>query len=843
MDLDAWLIRALDAQDRGVPLPAQTTDQAFVPTTTRPQKRKSGTGPDGKPMPTRGRGVRAARRKTANPGRRGRRRAKCEGITDCPYEDNPLKNFKQIPIRWCSPSLSPVQDSYMLSDDESVDEGVTNGLSGAENDSRHYLDVLYEDGVEVRKAFDAELEDMALEKRRLAKKKKDKKGKMAKKLKDVQAEGTVEFTGISTGAERRRREYDLSMSLCRKREVMPMATVLRRSGMKSEYYYLGSKLDPKDGLSGLSQTKMPWMKAQQGSAASRVKENKARMKQLVDQMNASAAPPRQHHHQKQQEAAEEQSALPGGTRERSSSPPVKRMWPGRDPEAKSLRRSSSSFSSSSSSSSSSFSSSSSSSHSDVSSFSRIASHSTHRDAFFDDDAASEPSSSCSKDECRRSAPIWDASKRYPEILDPENWLKEEEPLYSDSEDTFEQFKQDYEKYKAKDRVGVSFWEELRRDIPSFGFDRAREEKFYVGYDENGQEVRYRDEKFMEKRIRDSQVLEYQAECRLLLDEQEEQAKQQEEVQEQADAERKDVSYVGKKLSVQWKHGYEGIPVYMKKVWLKDGEPECELGIRTERGVKWRDQEDLAPHQGQDDKAKVTNTKNQSDVHKEVIKLVKKVRLTDAKKRKEEDTWRRQFGDYKGVSAWTEGLILGGGELDQEFGNNLASDGLEDDFLNNFGDDNFEEDLKQWNDGELDDAAASDTEKRNLQKEEHFEFDGKFLSDDETDEEEDDDKDSLMAVLKTVPKFETVKKTERVCKKKDERYWARYLKKKKEKNRKERQEEAERCRQVIFSKSVEFQKQEKERKRNENKRRMLDDLKHLNNGLHELLEDITDEEQE
>ena len=76
-------------------------------------------------------------------------------------------------------------------------------------------------------------------------------------------------------------------------------------------------------------------------------------------------------------------------------------------------------------------------------------------------------------------------------------------------------------------MGAPFWEEVRRSVPSYGLDRAREEKFFVGYDEDGREVRYTDERFIDRRIRESQVLQYQAECRRLLREHEERVKEKE----------------------------------------------------------------------------------------------------------------------------------------------------------------------------------------------------------------------------------------------------------------------------------------------------------------------------
>ena len=66
---------------------------------------------------------------------------------------------------------------------------------------------------------------MAFQKRRLAKKKKNKKAikpKKTKKVKGVQAEETIKFTGISADVQQRRQEYELIMSLCRKQKVMLM---------------------------------------------------------------------------------------------------------------------------------------------------------------------------------------------------------------------------------------------------------------------------------------------------------------------------------------------------------------------------------------------------------------------------------------------------------------------------------------------------------------------------------------------------------------------------------------------------------------------------------------------
>ena len=302
-----------------------------------------------------------------------------------------------------------------------------------EKDSRNHLDAFFEEQMVVREAYDFALKTKMQENKRLVKGKKKGEGE--------KAEENFSFTGISAGEQRRQLEYEESVRLGRKREMIPMATAVRRppeetrcGGMNYEYRFLGSKLDLFDGLSCDPQTtRLLGTKAQKGSPATRVRWSKAWMKQLVDEMDASTAPPSE----TQQEAVQEQSAPSESTRGRSPSQRdkcAKRKWSVRDPSrgrgpnsSKRLRRCRSSSADSSTSSSA----------CDVSSISSDASRSPLHDVFSDDEAAIYSSSSssdsdCSKEEEQRSAPTWDAFERYPDILEPENWQKEEEPLGLDA---------------------------------------------------------------------------------------------------------------------------------------------------------------------------------------------------------------------------------------------------------------------------------------------------------------------------------------------------------------------------------------------------------------------------
>ncbi|KAG0729659.1 hypothetical protein GWK47_029873 [Chionoecetes opilio] len=282
-------------------------------------------------------------------------------------------------------------------------------------------------------------------------------------------------------------------------------------------------------------------------------------------------------------------------------------------------------------------------------------------------------------------------------------------------------------------------------------------------------------------------------------------------------------------------------VELKNVAMKDEQLVCVVGNRSPRGgTKRRHQESEAPHQGK--RAKVT-TMSQSDVHRKILLLAKKMRLA---RRRRHGGHKGRCGAHNDPGAWKEG------------GGDLVQDGFGDDFEDTVGDDNLEEDLREWNVSESGDAGKKNVEKElrlHSEEEELLELDGKFLSDDETykthtieeeendDEDEADDGDGLMAILKTVPKPQTISKTKRV-KSTNNRARARRLsdmeerkRLMKEKKRKLKQVEEERYRHVMFSQTLEFQQQEAERKKQAEGERMLRDCDDLDGQFRQLLDDL------
>ncbi|MPC29728.1 hypothetical protein E2C01_022976 [Portunus trituberculatus] len=848
--LDAWLSKALDARDRGLPIP-EAHNKPLLPTAV-PYKREWGGPLNEKPTSKRSRSVRTTVPLESQRKVRGKiaisrqqQTGRARKLKDCPYKENPLRNFKQIPIKQGGTSLSLIETS-VLTDDESIDEGEKDVADSQWRDACHPLEALCEDQIMAGEALDAAMKDNVLKEKMPVGSKKEGKGK-----KDDTPVKTVKFTGISAGKQHRRLEYEMSERLSRQRETIPMATAVRRPLQEAalgkekyeyEYRFLGYKLDLNDGLSGDAHiSSLVETNEQQCSPTTRAMRHKEWLKKLMHEMDASEAKSAE---LQQQDAAEKQHMSSEGTGGKSHSPPVYAKTKLSECDRRGEERTRGSSSSSDSSFTSHFH-----VHSfpndtsrrspliDVSgSFSPLSNMKRNnssycRNAFNDDDAFLDPASSssvpdCSGDQTENDIPTWDVFEKYPEIIDLENCEQEEQPLGWDGEGALEHFQHEFEKYKAKQRVGAPFWEEQRRSLPSFGFDRAREDKFFVGYDEDGKEVRYTDERFMERRIRENQVLEYQAECRRLLDEQDRcdreqrwQDKQQERVSaaEKRNQGRDQISYVGEKKSVCWKAGFCGMAVELKNLVLENDQVVCVVRHRSP---------------GRDG----TKVKSQNNVHCEILALTKKLRLARDKQRCSE---RQQHCGAQGDRKEGGGLIHSKVECEIKIDNKRGSDSeteIFDNLEDSVGDDNFQEDLEGWNMAEPGDARKSIAEKDNETGK------GPVVdreSEDSNKDDKKDDGDGLMTILRTVPEAEIVRKAKKVnkCKNRDDRDWKKYLQEMEDMKRKKQQQEEERCRQVIFSQSLEFEKQEKERKREEKRTRILNDLETMDREMRLLLEDL------
>lgn len=232
-------------------------------------------------------------------------------------------------------------------------------------------------------------------------------------------------------------------------------------------------------------------------------------------------------------------------------------------------------------------------------------HSVYHEAFPDDSRVPSPSSSSTSSTSSSSArgpPTWNPFERYPEFLEREKWLKEENQLDSENEEEFQRFVNDYEKYKAKNKVGEPFWEELRRSVPSFSLNEARDERYFIGYDEEGNEVRYDDEKHFLKRVRQSEILKFQAECRKVMKQREECRKRKEEEEKKRKGNMKEpegknqkatntynVSFVGKKQGLWRKKGL-GVMNEIKRVKML-GESQYVVTNKAQSGKKMQTLQD------------------------------------------------------------------------------------------------------------------------------------------------------------------------------------------------------------------------------------------------------------
>lgn len=231
----------------------------------------------------------------------------------------------------------------------------------------------------------------------------------------------------------------------------------------------------------------------------------------------------------------------------------------------------------------------------------------YNDAFSDDSRVASPSTSstfssssssnsASKGKVKRGPPKWNPFERYPEFLERGKWLREENQLLSEEEEEFQRFVHGYEKYKAKHRAGEPFWEEVRRSLPSFNLDTARDERCFIGYDEEGNEVRYDDEKHFLKRVRQREILKFQADCRKAMKEREDCRRRHEEekiskgdVKEKQGKEKRatrkyDMPFVGKKQGLRRENGLRRVNE-MKQDVKRDGKSHCVVVNKVQKGRK------------------------------------------------------------------------------------------------------------------------------------------------------------------------------------------------------------------------------------------------------------------
>ncbi|XP_050714748.1 ABC transporter F family member 4-like [Eriocheir sinensis] len=374
----------------------------------------------------------------------------------------------------------------------------------------------------------------------------------------------------------------------------------------------------------------------------------------------------------------------------------------------------------------------------MSSPSKDASRSVYHEAFPDDSLVPSPSSSSStsssssssnsnsnKGKVTRGPPKWNPFERYPEFLERDKWLKEENQLLSEEEeDEFQRFVHGYEKYKAKDKAGEPFWEEQRRSLPSFSLDAARDERYFIGYDEEGNEVRYNDEKHLLKRVRQSEILKFQADCRKVMKQREECRKRREEekirkrdVKENQGkdmrATRKyDISFVGKKQGLWRKSGFKEMNEEIKKEVTRDGESQYVAVNKAQEGRKKAGRRQEKDTSSEEESNATENPKTQSQ------------------KMAEKNNKRRICMDEVDNDLQTAAKKMNA--VSYDFEKNADSD---------FGEDNILLQIltrdKPGHSGERRNMGDTrdDDEAQQFRGGEEFAFDGKFSSDDEEEEPE------------------------------------------------------------------------------------------------------------